>query len=102
MNSISSSLSVYQGPPVKDIEGSRPSSMYIFRVGCCGQVHINDLIEIQDVLYLHRWHTFDQAFLSECFQASINDGLMKISFCFQMLCPDSYQVLSEQMPIMTP
>jgi len=92
MNSVSSSLSVYQGPPVKDIEGSRPSSMYIFRVGCCGQVHINSLMKrLQDELYLYRWHTFDEALLSECFQASIDDGLMEISFCFQMLCPDSYE-----------
>ena len=92
MNSVSSSLSVYQGPPVKDIEGSRPSSMYIFRVGCCGQVHINGLMKrLQEGLYLYGWHTFDEAFLSQRFQASIDDSLMKISFRFQMLCPDSYQ-----------
>ena len=34
MNSVSNSLSVYQGPPVREMEGSIPSSMYIFRVMC--------------------------------------------------------------------
>jgi len=92
MNSVSSSLSVYQGPPVKDIEGSRPSSMYIFRVGYCDQVYINEW-RSQDVLYLYRWDTFDEAFLSKCFQASIDDGLMEISFRLQMLRPDSYHRL---------
>lgn len=35
MNSVSSSLSVYHGPPVISVEGSRWKSMYILRVGCC-------------------------------------------------------------------
>ena len=33
MNSVSSSLSVYHGPPVTDVEGSRWKRMYVFRVG---------------------------------------------------------------------
>ena len=43
MNSMSSSLSVYQGPPVISTDGSKFAIIYIFRVGCycviskCGQ-----------------------------------------------------------------
>lgn len=34
MNSVSSSLSVYQGPPVISADGSRWKSMYILRLRC--------------------------------------------------------------------
>lgn len=33
MNSVSSSLSVYHGPPVTAVEGSRWKRMYVFLVG---------------------------------------------------------------------
>lgn len=34
MNSVSSSLSVYHGPPVSSVAGCRLASMYVLRVGC--------------------------------------------------------------------
>jgi len=72
MNSVSSSLSVYHGPPVISTEGCRWKSMYIFRVGCCvdqknkkKQVHKPIGIGILASAYLDGLDGLDELFLHE-------------------------------------
>lgn len=88
INTMSSSFSVYQGPPVNAIDGSRPSSIYILRVGCW---HTFDemLQGSRQIPNLDRWNALDKLFLDESFNASIDNGLVQVGLCFKVFRPYS-------------
>lgn len=67
MNSVSSSLSVYHGPPVISTEGCKWKSMYIFRVGCCVDNNKKVYKPIGIRLYLHQLTLTALIDLMSCF-----------------------------------
>ena len=97
MNSVSSSLSVYQGPPVTSTLGSRWNSMYIFRVGCylclvLGRCLASIAFSRKEEGFTHlngTFHSLHELFLSERLQTSVNDSLVEFSFDFDVFRPYS-------------
>ena len=91
MNSVSSSLSVYQGPPVTSTLGSRWNSMYIFRVGCylclclCLGVLISECVQQERERGVLRTWTVPFTAFTSCFWVSDFRHLSITVWCSSVL-----------------
>lgn len=93
MKAVSSSFSVYQGPPVIATEGSRWAIMYVFLVRCYASSTVKVLATCRNT-HFDIGDGFYDLLLHQSFQTSINNSLVKVRLGFEVLCPDPYLSLS--------